>query len=81
MLQLHTIEAPEHWASALVNGDFSGLTTAEAMQVQAWRERELPADASICGCADEARFTWHYRLFGGDADGGSVLEYQYLTKG
>lgn len=79
MLHVRTIEAPEYWASALVNGDFSGLTAGEAQQVQVWRKRELPDDASICGCADEGRFTWSYRLYGGDADGGSVIEYQYLT--
>lgn len=77
-LSAHTFEAPEFWASYLLNGDSSGLSDTDLKQVESYLEAELPEGASIVSCADEGRFTWSYRLYGGDANGGSVLEYTYL---
>ena len=79
-ITVDTVTAPAFWASALVNDDYSGLTEEEAAAVKAWLANIAPAyvvdiarDAE--GDADEPRFTWHYRLHGGDAEGGDVLDY------
>lgn len=78
-LNAKTFEAPEHWACALINGDFSGMTENEIGHMHCYLENELPADYAIVSCADESRFTWSYRLYGGEANGGHVLQYTYLT--
>lgn len=76
-IRVRTITAPSLWASALVNGDFSGLNAAEAEQLEAWRAKELGPQESIVSTADdsEPRFTWSYRLYGGGFDGGEVIDY------
>jgi hypothetical protein len=74
-----TFEAPAHWAPYLINGDASGLDDGESDRIAAYLAQELPAGAHVVSCADESRFTWSYRLFGGDAEGGSVLEFTYLA--
>lgn len=75
----HTFEAPEHWAPYLINGDASGLSDVERKQADSYLEAELPEGAHVVSCGDESRFTWSYRLYGGDASGGSVLEFTYLV--
>lgn len=68
--------APAEWASALVNGDYSGLDAAETAACREWLAGIAPA--RVVGAAGEPRFTWHFRLYGGTADGGDVLDYQTL---
>lgn len=79
-MKCETITGPAHWASALINGDYSDLTTEECAQVAAWLKRE--GITSICGIADNSeRFTWSLRLYAPEcnASGGNVCNYQYLT--
>ena len=71
-----TYTAPAAWASALVNGDYSGLDDADTLACRAWQESILPA--RVVSCDGEPRFTWSYRLYGGLYDGGDVLDYQTL---
>ena len=41
-MQTETIELPEYWAPALINGDYSGLDPDEAIQCEnaEWRLRQ-----------------------------------------
>ena len=79
-LHCETIDAPAAWIMALIYGDYSEMTSDDCAAIRAWRERELPSDASIVGTVEDSeRFTWSYRLYGGTAAGGTVCTYQYLT--
>lgn len=76
-----TITLPAYWASALINGDYSGMADEAEAERCAAAEQELADDGwSIVGCDDEYRFTWSYRLYdaGADCDGGNVLDYTIL---
>ena len=68
--------APAIWASALVNGDYSGLDDADSLACRAWQKSILPAE--VAGTEGEPRFTSSYRLYGGLYDAGDVLDYQTL---
>jgi len=77
-----TVTLPAFLASALVNGDETGLEPNDE-KVLAQVLATLKADnlevydvvRDADGNADEARFTWSYRLYGGDANGGDVLDF------
>jgi len=45
---------PAHWASALINGDYSGLDYKEADELDAWVRFAKPG--YCVGCSDEAEF-------------------------
>lgn len=77
---VRTVTAPAYWASALVNGDQSGLTTDEVIALNAWRKRELFPGESVVGIEDDAepRFTKFYWLYDNRFVAGDVLEYQTL---
>lgn len=75
-MNISEITGPAHWASALVNGDQSGLTAHEVVKLNAWRSRE--GIKTVLGTAEDSeRFTWSYRLFAPecDCDGGTVIDY------
>lgn len=55
---------PAHWASALINGDFSGLDEAEDAAVRYWLDTEPDIGGDALDCTDEPEFLRHY-----DADG------------
>ena len=83
-LKADIVTAPSYWASALVNGDFSGIEEERERQAI---ERFLAAiaPARIVSIDDDAepRFTWHYQLYchdSCDASGGEVLDYVTLEK-
>jgi hypothetical protein len=80
-MTIRTITGPAYWASALVNGDYSGLTAEETVACNKWLARELQRGESIVSTVDgaEPRFTWSFRLYGGDAEGGDVLDYVALS--
>ena len=81
-LTVRKVTAPAYWASALVNGDPSGLSTDEVIHLNAWRKRELGPRDSVADCDDEARFTWFYPLYDPLATclSGDVLEYTILRE-
>ena len=81
-IKTDTVTLPAYYASAFVNGDYSGLTDAEEKLVNTIVDELSAKGMEIIdvvrdedGNADEPRFTWSYRLYGGDAQGGDVLDY------
>ncbi|UTC28477.1 hypothetical protein GURKE_04750 [Brevundimonas phage vB_BpoS-Gurke] len=77
-----TNTGPEAWAPYLINGDASGLTTAEVAAANRWMDREdvshvVGIAAGEDGDEQTPRFTWSMRLHCPEADceGGSVLDY------
>lgn len=73
MVKVDTIIGPAFLASALVNGDFSGLNAEETECCRKFQESIDPW--YIVSCEGEPRFTWSFRLYGGDAAGGDVIDY------
>lgn len=73
-LRVDTFTAPAHWASYLVNGDSSGLNPDDIRAADSWLASIAPWRI-VSDVEDSERFTWSYRLHGGTAEGGSVLDY------
>ena len=46
-----TFTLPTHWASAFINGDFTGYDDEECEQMLAF-ERQMIADYGVCWCLD-----------------------------
>jgi hypothetical protein len=59
---METIEftLPAHWASALVNGDFSGLSDGDAMTVRYWLDTEPDIGGDCLSVSDEPEFVRYY---------------------
>lgn len=80
-VECNTTTLPSYWASALINGDYSGLDDNEAERCRAAVER-LAADgwSVVSDEEDSERFTWHYDLYDPDAgcSGGNVCDYVIL---
>jgi hypothetical protein len=81
-IEIDIVTLPAYYASAFINGDYSGLTDSEENLVNllvaglaedGWEIVDVARDEE--GNANEPRFTWSYRLYGGDANGGEVLDY------
>jgi hypothetical protein len=77
---VETVTLPECWASALINGDVSGLSDREVDALDSWDRanptvRIVDVERDAEGNAVEARFTWSFDLYGGSGRGGSVLDY------
>jgi len=47
------VDLPECWASAIINGDYSGLTVDEVCAIEAWFEANPQIGGSLC-CSDSA---------------------------
>lgn len=62
-LKTETFALPAFWASALVNGDTSGLTDEDETAMNTWLEAE-PQLANCLGCSDEAQFTKVHDAYG-----------------
>lgn len=56
-----TATAPSHWANALINGDWSEITSDEAIQINKFRDYLISGDpsGSIVSCED-AGFMWNH---------------------
>lgn len=65
------ITAPAHWAGYLVNGCCDNMTEADMDAADA---RFLGADV-VDMIEDSVHFSWNFRIFGGDAEGGDVADY------
>jgi hypothetical protein len=79
-LEVDVITLPAFLASALINGDESGLEESDERvladvyaMLGEWQVVDVVRDED--GNAEEARFTWSYDLHCGDAKGGDVLDY------
>lgn len=84
-METDTVTAPDYWASYLINGDASGLDDHEQklcddyfadLESQGWHVVDVARDET--GEAYESRFTWMYSMYGGNAQGGSVIDYVIL---
>jgi hypothetical protein len=64
-----------HWASALINGDESGMEETEITEMNNWLNAENPG--CCVGCSNEPYFKWR-----NDASnlGGDVLDYTYFKQ-
>lgn len=66
MPAIQTIEftLPAHWASALINGDFTGLSDADEEAVRYWLDTEPDIGGDCLTCTDIPEFRRYY-----DAEG------------
>lgn len=76
---------PACLASALINGDTSGLYPTDFDVLR--RVRAELGDLEVVdilrdenGEPQEPWFTWNYRLYGGDCSGGECLEYVCVSR-
>jgi hypothetical protein len=59
-LEAITLDVPQHWLSAIVNGDESGLDDKDSAQLKAFCDGELPDGWYISSYDDEGEFmTYH----------------------
>ena len=83
-IETDIVTLPTYWASALINGDYSGLDDAEAARCEAAEDRLADDGWSVSGPADdvEPRFTWSYGLYDPAADcmGGDVIDYLVIRQ-
>ena len=78
MLEVQEFTAPSHWASALVNGDYSGLDDDDAAACDAFAS-SLPD--MVVSCEDEEFFTWNHDAAPFvDVPGATCLTYIVLTE-
>jgi hypothetical protein len=87
MNKVWELTGPAYWASAIINGDRSGLEPDERQRLDAWLARELGPNDDIVDVArdDEGqgldpRFTWDFDLHGGECRGGEVIDYIVHTR-
>lgn len=73
-----TVKMPAAWASYLINGDASGLEPGERPKIDAYLKAQKIGD--VLACEDEAHFSWSFDLYGGDAEGGELLEYTVVRR-
>lgn len=72
------ITLPSYWASALINGDDSGMEPHEILAMDAYLERVLDGGWYVVSyIEDSERFTNRYDLYQGDSSirGGTVMDY------
>lgn len=80
MIEVGEEVGPAYWASALVNGDESGMDEREIPIMEAWVERLARDGWRVVSTKDDEEpwFTWNYRLHSGDyagPAGGDVITY------
>jgi hypothetical protein len=77
--EVDTVTLPAYWASALVNGDFSGLDEDEAAQCEMVMDKLANDGWEVVGTADDAEphFTWNYQVHNPHSQykGGEVMDY------
>jgi hypothetical protein len=72
--EVDLVTGPAFLASALVNGDTSGLSPKDLECLHRF-EAKLGQWYVVDVAAGEPRFTWSFDLYGGDARGGDVIDY------
>lgn len=72
-IEVDTAEAPEYWASYLVNGDDSSLDEEEIRLADKWLESIAPY--RVVSVQGEPHFTHSYNRFDPRYKSGSVVEY------
>ncbi len=75
-MKTETYILPAYWASALINGDYSGLEDTEIKEIETFeaQNREDNCCFYCIDCSEEQYFKWR-----NDATnlGGDVLEYTF----
>jgi len=81
-IEVDEVIGPAYWASALVNGDTSGLSDEEEAIMDRWvkdlLDRGLDLGSVSTKDDEEPWFTWNYRQYSGDyagPSGGDVITY------
>ncbi len=86
-IETDAVTLPSYWASALINGDTSGMDDTEITDMEAelaalsrdgWSVIDVARDDD--GEAQEPRFTWSFNLYGGNCAGGDVLDYTIIRE-
>ena len=58
-MKTETYTLPAFWASALINGDYSGLSVCDVLSVDLWLNTH-PELGACLSCSEEAEFIhWH----------------------
>ena len=58
-MKIETYSLPAFWASALINGDFSGLEDGDAAILRSWLAQH-PELGGCLSCTDEPEFRKHH---------------------
>jgi len=74
-IQVETFTAPAYWASALINGDTTGMEDKEIATMEAWCESIAPWEIIDVVDNCEPYFTWDYAQYESGIYGGDVLDY------
>jgi hypothetical protein len=75
MIKTDIVTGPAFLASALVTGDTSGLDDEGMVAYYRFLAHIEPWTVVSTVDDQEPRFTWSFRLYGGDAEGGDVIDY------
>lgn len=79
-MKVKTVTGPAAFASALVNGDQSSLTTEDVIALDKWRHYYLaPGDSVVSTTEDEPSFSWLYWLYDERSRGGDLIDYVVLN--
>lgn len=78
MLETYTAVLPSHWASALINGDRTGLTDEEEAELD--RVLELHPEWYLPVTCEEVGFRWHHDASPYGVLAGDCCEYTYLRE-
>lgn len=73
-MKTSTYILPAHWASALINGDTSGMEDAEEKELDDWLALEQPG--YCVDCEDNVGFSWHNDA---TALGGDCMTFTFHT--
>lgn len=79
-IETDTYQAPEVWASYLINGDASGIDSEDVAECDAWRKSIAPwrvADVARAedGEPQQAWFAWNCQRFSRRYSGCNLLDY------
>ena len=75
-MTLIKLTAPSHWASAIVNCDYSGMTKDEISQLNTWLAREGLSFADCLSCED-AGFHWRHDAYAVTKTGADCQTYTF----
>ena len=74
VIKVETITGPAHLASALINGDTSGLDESGEADLAHFLDY-IEGYSIVSTTEDEPWFTWSFELHGGRNKGGMVIDY------